>query len=152
MAKKLGHQYKVFVGDGTTAEEFTQIAGQTGLTRDGSTALIDQSSKTTGQIAIQAPGRKTLTLTVTGKLEVPDASGLEVVYAQQQVYPQVAANYQIRVDPFADDLDDLVFQASMYVSNFSTDDPDQDNSTYSFQLTCAESPTVDLIEPETTTA
>lgn len=152
MAKKLGHEYKLYVGDSATpTEAFAQIAGQTGLTRDGSTALIDQSSKTTGQIAIQAPGRKTLTFTCTGKVEVPDENGLEEVYALQKVYPQAAANWQIRVSPF-DATDDLVFAGSMYISNFSIDDPDQDNSTYSFQLTCAAAPTTDLLTPAETTA
>lgn len=149
MAKKLGHEYKVFVGDGNTPTEgFTEIAGQTGLTRDGSTNLIDQSSKTTGQIAIQAPGRKTLTFTVTGNTELPDTNGLEAVYEQQKVYPQDPANYQVRVAPFGDT--DVVFQGSMYVSNFSMDDPDQDNSTWSFQITCADPPDIDLLEPATT--
>lgn len=152
MAKKLGHEYKLFVGDGEVSESFTQIAGQTGLTRDGSTALIDQSSKTTGQIAIQAPGRKTLTITCTGKAELPDANGLERVYAIQKEYPQEPANFQVRVDPFTDPEDDVVFAGSMYVSNFSLDDPDQDNSTFSFQITCADTPTVDGLEPPTTTA
>lgn len=152
MAKKLGHEYKLYIGDGEVSETFTQIAGQTGITRDGSTTLIDQSSKTTGQIAIQAPGRKTLTFTCTGKLEVPDANGIEAVYALQKVYPQVPANFQIRVDPFTDPEDDVVFAGSMYVSNWSDDAPDQDNATYSFQLTCAEAPTIDYLEPPTTTA
>jgi hypothetical protein len=143
MAKKLGQEYKLFVDNGSGTK--TEIAGQTGLTRDGSTALIDQSSKTTGQIAIQAPGRKTLTITCTGKLEVPDANGIERVYAIQKVYPQVSESFEIRVDPWASG--DVVFEGEMYVSNWSQDDPDQDNSTYSFQITCADVPNVDLLDP-----
>lgn len=143
MGKKLGQEYKLYVGDG--AGGFNQILGQTGLTRDGSTNLIDQSSKTTEQFAIQAPGRKTLTITCPGKLEVPDATGLERVYDLQKAYPQVPEVFQIRRDPFA--TDDVLFECSMYISNFSSDDPDQDNSTYSFQLTPAAAPTVDLLEP-----
>ena len=148
--EKLGQNYRLFVGDGAVTEAFTAVAGQTGLTRDGSTTLIDQSSKTTGQFAIQAPGRKTFTITCSGKVKLPDANGLEEVYAIQKVYPQDPANFQVRLDPFA--ADDVVFASSMYVSNFSMDDPDQDNSTYSFQVTCADTPTVDLLEPADTTA
>lgn len=143
MAKKLGHEYKLFIDDG--AGTFNEIAGQTGLTRDGSTELIDQSSKTTGQFAIQAPGRKNFTITCPGKTELPDANGLERVHTLQKAYPQVAETFQIRVSPFA--TGDVVFQADMYISNFSMDDPDQDNSTYTFQLTLATAPATDLLEP-----
>ncbi len=143
MAKKLGHEYKLFLDDG--GGSFNEIAGQTGLTRDGSTNLIDQSSKTTGQFAIQAPGRKTFTITCPGKVELPDADGLERVHSLQKVYPQVAEDWQVRVSPFT--TDDVVFAGSMYISNFQMDDPDQDNSTYSFQLTCAAAPSVDLLSP-----
>src|SRR5690606_850687 len=103
------------------------------------------SNKTTGQIALQAPGRKTLTITCTGVTTLPDADGLERVYAIQKVYPQVPANFQIRVAPF--ESGDVVFEASMYVSNFSQDDPDQQNSTYSFQVTLAAAPSTDLLLP-----
>lgn len=143
MAKKLGQEYQLFIDDG--AASFNAIAGQTGLTRDGSTELIDQSSKTTGQFSVQAPGRKALSITCPGKVDLPDADGLERVHTLQKAYPQVAETYQIRVDPFGDT--DVVFQADMYISNFSMDDPDQDNSTYSFQLTLAAAPTTDLLEP-----
>jgi predicted secreted protein len=143
VAKRLGQEYRLYVGDGASGEVFTVIAGQTGLTLDGSTELIDQSSKESGQIALQAPGRKTLTVTCSGKLDLPDANGLEQVYDLQKVYPQVPNNFQIRENPFGPG--DVMFSASMFISNFSIDAPDQDNATYSFQLTLAEAPSIDLL-------
>ncbi len=142
MARKLGHEYKLYVDNGSGT--FNEVQGQTGLTVDGSTALIDQSAKGTGQFAIQAPARKTLTITCTGKKVLPDTSGLERVYALQQVYPQASEGFQIRTDPFSGS--DVIFAAEMYVSNFSEDNPDQDNATYSFQLTCASAPTTDQLD------
>jgi hypothetical protein len=141
MAKKLGHEYKLYVDNGSGV--FNPIAGEVGFSRDGSTTLIDTSSKGTGQFATQAPARKTLVITVTGKKDLPDANGLERAYALQKVYPQVAATWQIRKDPFSGS--DVIFAGSMYVSNFSDDSPDVDNATFSFQLTCASAPTTDLL-------
>jgi hypothetical protein len=139
MAKKLGHEYKVYVDNGSGT--FNPIAGEVSHNREGSTTLIDQSAKGTGQIAIQAPGRKTLVITVEGKKDLPDSGGLERVYALQKVYPQVAGNFQIRKDPFAGG--DVIFASSMFISNFNDGAPDQDNATFSFQLTCAAAPTTD---------
>lgn len=141
MTKRLGHEFKVYVDNGSGT--YNPIAGEVEHNRDGSTSLIDQSAKGTGQFAIQAPGRKTLVITVSGKKDLPDANGLERVYALQKVYPQVAGNFQVRQDPFSGS--DIKFAGSMYVSNFSDASPDQDNATFSFQLTCASAPTTDLL-------
>lgn len=145
MARKLGQHYRLAVSDAASPEVFTVIAGQTGLSRDGSSNLIDQSSKTTGKYAVQSPGRAQLTLTVTGNVEVPDANGLEAVKALDASDPVPARNFQIQdhsVSPAT-----VIFTCSMYVSNFSTDSPDQDNATYSFTLTAAAQPTVDDLTP-----
>lgn len=141
MAKKLGHEYKVFVDNGSGT--FNPVGGEVTFARDGSTNLIDTSSKGTGQFATQAPGRKTLVITVSGKKDLPDANGLERAYNLQKVYPQVAAAWQIRKDPFGSG--EVIFAASMFVSNFNDEAPDVDNATFSFQLTCASAPTTDLL-------
>jgi len=146
MAEQLGQDFRVFKGDGASPEVFTEIAGQRGLTRDISTNLIDQSSKSAGLFGLQTPGRKQITFSVTGVRDLPDASGLEAVYAQQAgSSSQVAANYRVMntgVSP-----NTTVFEASMYVSNFSQDDDDQDSGGYSFQLTLAAAPTTDDLTP-----
>ncbi len=143
MAEKLGQNYQLFVNDGAGA--YNAIQGQTGLTRDGSTTLINQSSKTTGKYDLQAPGRSNLTITCPGVVTLPDANGLERVHTLDKAHPQVPETFQIREDPYASD--DVIFEASCYVSNFTRDDPDQDNATYSFQLTLAANPTVNLLKP-----
>jgi hypothetical protein len=142
---QLGQNFQVAKGDGASPEVFTLIAGQTGLSRGNSTNLIEQSNKTSGQFGIQAPGRKTLSYQVTGIRDLPDANGLEAVYAQQNVYPQVPAIYQVQ--DVSQSPVDVVFACSMYVSNFAQDDPDQDNGSYSFTLTVAAAPTIDDLTP-----
>lgn len=143
---QLGHNFQVARGDAASPEVFTLIAGQTGLDRSAAQELIDQSSKTTGQYAVQAAGRKSLSIQVSGIRELPDASGLEAVYAQWSgATQQTAALFRI-VDVSASP-DAVVFEGSMYVSEFSQSDPDQDNSTYSFTLTLALAPTTDDLTP-----
>src|SRR4051812_36018123 len=126
MANKLGHEFKLYVAN--AAGTLNPIAGELEHNRDGSTTLIDQSAKGTGQFALQAPGRKTLVITVSGKKQLPDADGLERIYALQKVYPQVAGTFQIRKDPFSGS--EVIFACSMYVSNFNDAAPDQDNATF----------------------
>jgi len=142
MANRLGHEEKIFVDNGSGT--YTEIAGQTSYDASRPTQFIDQSSKTTGRISLKAPGRQDFTMTVTGKKIVPDANGLERVFALTQVYPQVAGNFQIRVTPFTGS--DVRFQCSMYVGNFKETGPDQDNTTYSFDLTCAAAPSIDTLD------
>jgi predicted secreted protein len=150
MAKKLGHEYKLFVGDGSTAENFSQIAGETGLTFDAPTNFIDTSSKTSGRYGEQTPGRSSLTITASGKLELPDADGLERVNELDATDPKTSGTFQIRVAPFADE--DVVFQASMFVGNFNRDFSDQDNANWTFSLGLDGPPDVDLLVPADTTA
>jgi predicted secreted protein len=142
MANRLGHEEKIFVDNGSGT--FTEIAGQTSYDTARPTNFIDQSSKTTGRISIKAAGRQDLTMTVTGKKIVPDANGLERVFAITQVYPQAPTNFQIRVTPFTGS--DVRFACSMYVGNFKETGPDQDNTTYSFDLSCAATPTTDVLD------
>lgn len=145
MAEQLGKNFRVRRVVAGSPVTYVEVAGQTGLTRDVATNLINQSTKTSGKYGLQAPGRDDLTITVNGIRDLPDANGLEAVYAQRSADPQVAAVYQvvnIAPSPVA-----VVFQASMYVSNFSQDDPDEDNATYSFQLTLAAAPTIDDLTP-----
>lgn len=140
---ELGQDYRLFVDDG--AGTFNEIAGQTTLNKDGGTNLINQSSKTTGQFDLQAPGRKSLTINVGGIKTLPDAGGLERVYTLQKVYPQVQEGFQIRKAPYAGS--DVVFQCEMFISNFREGFDDQDNATYQFDLTPQAAPSVDLLAP-----
>lgn len=142
-AERLGHEFKLFVDDG--AGVLNEIQGQTGLTRDSSTALINQSHKGTGKFDLQKPGRSAITFTCTGKVVLPDANGLERVHALDAADPVVSERFEIREEPFA--AGDIMFAAEMFVSNFSMDHPDQDNATFSFQLTLAAAPSVDDLSP-----
>ncbi len=141
MARRLGQQYKLYVDNGSGV--FNPLAGEQSLSIERSTQLIDQSVKGDGAYAVNAVGKSQLTISVGGGLIVPDANGIERVYTLANT--RVASTVQIRLDPWASD--DVLFEASMYVSNFSRGKDDNANATFSFQLTLAAAPTVDVLEP-----
>jgi hypothetical protein len=141
MARRLGQDYKLFVDDG--AGTFNAIAGEVSLQQGRTTNLIDQSAKGDGAYAVQAAGKTQVTITCSGKLQVPDPNGIERVHTLSK--NRTAGAFQIRLDPWASD--DVLFAASMFASNFSMGADDDDNATFSFQATLAAPPTVDLLEP-----
>lgn len=142
MARELGRFFKVYVGDGASPEVFTAIAGQEGLDRNAATNLIDQSNKSDNPYAVQAPGRTTLTVSISGKRIIPDAAGLERVYSQFKA--QAATNFRVVNEEPSPDL--TVLEGSFYISSFSQGDADEDNATYSFDLTVASAPTTDTLD------
>lgn len=143
MARELGRYFRVYAGDAASPEVFTLVAGQTGLTRDASSNLVDQSNKGDYPYAIQAPGRANFTITCTGKRVLPDASGLELVYTSFK--NQTTRNFKIGNSVASPVVYPLV--GEFYVTSFSQDDPDEDNGSFSFVLTPAAAPTVDDLTP-----
>lgn len=143
MTKKVGHEYKAFVDNGSGT--FNPIIGEVNHGRDVSTGFLDQSSKGTGQYTQKTPLRKDLTLKVSGVVELPDPGGLERVKTLEAASPQVPANWQLRKSPYSGS--DVIFACSMYIGNLSIQAPDQGNYEFSFDLTNASltGPTVDLI-------
>lgn len=137
MARRLGDHYKLYVYDGSA---YTVIAGQTGLTVDSPQDLIDQTAKGDTYKSRQ-PGRPDRTITCTGGVQLPDTNGLEKIYSNFVARTSVAV--QVRYTPFTGS--EISFAATMFVSNFSRDLADQQNATFSFQLTLDTQPTVDTL-------
>lgn len=144
MARELGRYFQLYAGSAATSPiTYTVVAGQTGITRDASSNLVDQSNKTDYPYAVNAPGRAAFTITVTGKRVLPDANGLERIYTcfktQASTFCRIT---NTTVSPAVHPLVGL-----FYVTSFSQDDQDEDNGTYSFVLTPAAAPTVDDLTP-----
>ncbi len=140
--RMLGEHYKLYVNNGSGT--YNPIAGEVSLQPSRQTNLRDQSAKGDGAYSVQAPGKTQVTISCSGKLQLPDPNGLERIHTMSK--NRTAETYQIRVDPFA--TDDPVFEASMYVSNMNAPGADDDdNATFSFQLTLAAPPTIDLLTP-----
>ncbi|RIK91773.1 MAG: hypothetical protein DCC73_15030 [Proteobacteria bacterium] len=142
MAKKLGNNYRLYVGDGATpTEAFAELAGQRDLTPDGSSSEVDISDKNSAPYGLKAPGNFDRKINVTGVLDLPDANGFTRV--ETLFKTQAPGNFQIRKSPFA--AGDKVFEASCYVLNLSTAMPKDGEVTYSFTLTLAAAPSTDTL-------
>jgi hypothetical protein len=59
VAKKLGNDYRLFIGDGAGTEVFTEIKGQQNLSITRNGATIDTSTKDNAPYGTQAPGLRT---------------------------------------------------------------------------------------------
>jgi hypothetical protein len=138
MANRLGDDYKLYVDNGST--QYFELAGQTGLTLGGPQDFIEQQAKG-DTYKIRVPGRPDRAVSITGNLRLPDPNGIERAF--YLAVNRTAAIFQIRVRPFTGS--DVVFSASMYAGNFQRDLPDQQNATYSFDLTLNTQPTVDIL-------
>jgi predicted secreted protein len=145
MALEQGQNFKLRVANAASPYTYTLVAGQRGLTREVASQLINLASKSSGIYGEQAPGRSNLVFNINGVRDLPDAAGLERVYALATALVKLPALFQVvktDVSPVK-----VVYQGSMYVGNFSQSDNDQEGATYSFQLTVAAAPTADDMTP-----
>jgi predicted secreted protein len=86
MAVKLGKNYRLKVGDGTATETFAQIAGEQQLSLKGSSETIDTSSKDDGAIKSQTYGQRTVTISLSGVVKLPD-TGLARLHSVANTSP-----------------------------------------------------------------
>lgn len=139
MAQLDGNEYRLRI-ESTTPGTYTEIAGQQGLTMDGSTNLTDISTKSSGAYALQRPGKRTITINCEGLADLPDTTGLSRLISRAQASPQVPTLFRI-----VKGLSTVVFEASMYIGNLNTEYPQDGNVAYSFTLTLAAAPVTDSL-------
>jgi predicted secreted protein len=138
MANRLGHEYRLYVDNGSGT--YTEVAGQTDCTINRPQELIDVTAKS-DTLKIRVPGRPDLTINVSGNVRLPDTNGLTRLYTV--MLAQTPVNVQVRYTPFS--ASELVYAGSVYVSNNDRGMVDQQAATYSFQLTAAAAATTDTL-------
>lgn len=142
MAKKLGNDYRLWI-DSSTPGTFAEIKGNTTLTINRQSNLIDTSAKSDFPYGTQAPGLRSLTIDAEVIPDLPDANGygrLETVAAGS-----APVNFAVRKDGSAGDAADNIFLASMYVGNFNTQMSKDEAVRVSFTLTLAAAPSTDAL-------
>lgn len=139
MAKKLGNDYRLFIGDGGGTEVFTEIAGQQDLSISRSTAAIDTSTKDNFPYATQASGLKTLTISFNLIPDLPDADGYGELETQALATTPVPWNFQVKTGST------VVFEGSMYIGDFNTSFGQNDALKVTGTLTLADAPTTDAL-------
>ena len=140
MAKKLGNNYRLRIGDGAGTEVFTEIAGQQDLSISRNAASIDTSTKDDFPYGTQAAGLRTASISFSLIPSLPDALGYAALETAASSTDPV--NYQI-VDTA--NADAVVWEASMYIGDFNTSFGQNDSVKATGTLTLAAAPTTDSL-------
>lgn len=140
MARIGGEDLRVYVKN--AGGNYNPIAGEVDHQQSATTNMRDQSAKGDTS-AVERPGKRRLNITVSGKLQLPDPDGIERAKALDA--SKASNDYQIRQSPFTSG--DVLFEAPMYTSGFSATAPDDDNATFSFNLSLAGAIVKDQLTP-----
>lgn len=145
MAKILGNDYRLWIESGTPGT-FNQIAGQQTMTLDRQAQTIDISSKDDFPYAAQAAGARSLSIQVELLPDLPDANGFTRLETQAAQTVSTPFNVQIRKDGDAGtDPADVVFEGSVYATNFNTSFGQNDAVKASVTLVAAAAPDTDVL-------
>lgn len=131
-----GKDWRLQIGDGADPDEaFTNVGGEGSLDWKRSSDNIDLSSKDDGIYKSQSFGQQTITLSLSGKVKLPD-TGLQAAFAASKTSPP-EVNVQIVKGAV------VKFAGRVGVGNFSCSFPDDGPATYSFDMTNVGAPTTD---------
>jgi hypothetical protein len=139
VGKKLGNDYRLFIGDGAGSEVFSEIAGQQDLSVTRSGNAIDTSTKDNFPYATQAPGLRTLSIACSLIPDLPDASGYGALETAALATSPAPVNFQIKTGST------VVFLGSMYITDFNTSFGQNDSVKSTFTLVAADAPTTDAL-------
>jgi predicted secreted protein len=137
LAKKLGNSYRLYIGDGAGTEVFSEIAGQQDLSITRNAATIDTSTKDNFPYATQAPGLRTLSIAFNLIPDLPDANGYTAMETAALATDATAVNFQVKTGST------VVFEGSMYITDFNTSFGQNDSVKATGTLVAADAPTTD---------
>lgn len=145
MAKLLGNDYRLWV-ESSTPGTYNMIAGQQDLARNAQAQTIDTSSKDDFPYATQAPGMRSLSISCSCIPDLPDANGFTRLETLANAAVATPFNVQIRKDGASGtDPADVVFECSVYCTDFPTNFAQNDAVKVNFTLVAAEAPAVDVL-------
>ena len=144
MAKKLGNDYRLWI-ESVTPGTYNEIKGQTTLAINRSGTTIDTSTKDNFPYGTAAPGLRSLSVPFAIIPDLPDANGYTRFETLANATVSAATNFQIRKGGSAGAAGDVVFQCSMYITDFSTNMDANTPLTVSGTLVNAAAPTTDVL-------
>jgi hypothetical protein len=138
--KKLGNSFRICIGDSATPTEvFTEIKGQQDLSISRQGATIDTSTKGDFPYGTQAPGLRTLSISIALIPDLPDALGYTAFETWAQAASATPKNFQIK------DGSTIVFEGAMYATDFNTSFGQNDAVKATCTLVAASAPTTDAL-------
>lgn len=142
MAVKLGNDYKVYI-ESTTPGTYNVIRGQRECSRSGSQATFSLGNKDTAPYDPQAPGTKTVGLSLVVTPDLPDTNGYTRAETVANATSATPVGVQIRKSPYSGS--DVVFEADMYITGFNGNFPYNGEVTTNMEFSLAAAPTVDAL-------
>lgn len=139
MAKRLGNDYRLYIGDGGGTEVFTEIAGQQNLSISRQAQVIDTSTKDDFPYATQAAGMRSLSIAFALIPDLPDALGYTAFETWANSTTPTAKNFQIKTGST------VVFAGSMRATDFNTSFDQNDSVKATGTLVAAAAPTTDVL-------
>jgi hypothetical protein len=138
MPVELGKNYKIYIGDGAATEVFTSLGGQGSLSWQRAFKAIETSSKDNGIYGSAKSGLQNITMTVTGRLNVPDTAFEDLYNYSKSGTPEM--NIEVRKGST------VKYKGKMSISGtFTADMPYEGAVDYSFDLTNVEAPVTDSL-------
>lgn len=135
MGVEYGKDWRLKIGDGADPEVFSIIGGEGSLDWKRTSDNIDLSSKDDGVYKSQSFGQQAITISLSGKVKLPD-TGLQAAFDTSKASPP-EVNVQICKGAI------VKFEGRVGVGNFSATFPDDGPATYSFDMSNVGAPTTD---------
>lgn len=138
MGYELGKDWRIHVGDGAIpTEAFVVMGGEGSFEFTRASQEIDLSTKDDGEYALGDFGTQKITIAVSGKLKLPDAS-IQRIFT---VSKSTSKRTKMKIRKGTTDK----FLGEVAIGNFSMSAPTEGAVTYSFTATASAVPTVDDI-------
>jgi predicted secreted protein len=145
MAVILANDYRLWI-ESATPGTYSMIAGQQDLAINRNGQTIDISSKDDFPYAAQAAGARTLNISLSGVANLPDANGYTRLETLANSLVATPFNVQVRKGGSSGaDPADVVFEGSVYATDFSNPMSRNDAVKYSVTLVAAAAPTTDVL-------
>lgn len=144
MAKKLANDYLLWMKSGSS---FALVKGQQTATIARSSGTIDLGTKDEEGWGAEAPGKKTLKISLDMIPNLPDATGYEALEAACNKSPAEPFEVQIRAKGSKATASDAVFHGVMYGILTETSFGQDDAVKAKLELSNAEPPIIDRLGP-----
>lgn len=135
MAMEYGKDWRLYIGDGQATEEFGPLGGEGSWSFKRSSTEIDGSSKDDGTYALSSYGQQKITISVSGKVKLPDA-GLKRINDQSKAAPP-----HVKIKLMKGEI--VKFHGEVGIGNNSFDGDKDQAVTYSFDMSPVAVPIVD---------
>lgn len=137
MGFELGKDWRLYIGDGAGTEVFVALGGEGSLEVQRSSDDIDFTSKDDSTYKSGGYGLQQITLSVSGKLKLPDTALARIETVVKSGNPNL--NIQVKKGTTTK------FACPVAVGNFSSSFPAEGAATYSFSMRNVGAPTTDAL-------